>query len=341
MISANILKLSLIALIVTAICQNNVFAAQQKIYIDLPGHCYAISSIDGDRVNLKSLNSPCNNELNVLPVEIDDSYKNVIVYIDGTFFKKQEISSFKLDDIRASIESGEKYGKNFKIPENRYAEIGRTAAENALKTYQSSEFQDKLTKETNRLKSKLFSKETGSLSQQIQVANGGNSQARVLSQYERIYIFISSSVPVETLRAYVEDINKIGEPNIVMVMRGFIGGVKYAKPTQDFITALAKKNPRCNFKKEKCDFYASNVIVDPLLFRKYNVSQVPAIVYAPNVVLKDSGQSEGKEGNVSVSDFFMLSGDVSLSFALNSIYKESKSDSLKKAHTVLESGFYK
>ncbi len=86
---------------------------------------------------------------------------------------------------------------------------------------------------------------------------------------------------------------------------------------------------------------AGNLIIDPLTFRKYNVSHVPAIVYAPNVVLKDHGQSEGKEGNVTVSEFFKLAGDVSLSFALNLIRKESKSDSLKKAQTILENGFYK
>ena len=40
----------------------------------------------------------------------------------------------------------------------------------------------------------------------------------LLDSSERIYVFISSSVPVSTLRNYAGDIHRLGDPNISMVM---------------------------------------------------------------------------------------------------------------------------
>ena len=52
---------------------------------------------------------------------------------------------------------------------------------------------------------------------------------------ERIYIFMSSSVPLVTWNNYAKDIDKVRDPNIIMVMRGCIGGCKYIRPTLKFI----------------------------------------------------------------------------------------------------------
>src|SRR5690554_4996406 len=51
----------------------------------------------------------------------------------------------------------------------------------------------------------------------------------------RAILFASSSVPLGTLRNYVADLEKI---NGVMVLRGFIGGMKEIAPTTKFINSL-------------------------------------------------------------------------------------------------------
>ncbi len=321
---------------------HNVFAGQQKIYVQLPGPCYEVSGVDKDHVYLKSINKPCSNQIDLVPVDIDDSYQSAFVYIDGSFFKKQVFESYGLDDVRSIIDKGEKAGRDLNIPENRYSESGRTEAEKIFKKYQSPEYQERISKEYERLKSKVFSKQTSSQAPRSGPASGGsNPSGRVLEQKERVYIFISSSVPAETLRAYIADINKIGDPNIVMVMRGFIKGIKNIKPTQDYVAALQKKDPQCDQTREKCDMYAANLMVDPLLFRFYNVSQVPTIIYSSNVTLKDPVQSEGKQGNVSISDYYALTGDTSLEYALQSFYKETNKNSLKQSLERIRAGFYK
>lgn len=334
-------KSCFLSLVLIFFCANLSFAVDQKIFIELPGPCYEISKVERNRVYFKSSKTPCGNQVRVMPVSVGDQYKEVVAYVDGSFYKKQTVATYSMDNIRTSTDKIEGEGKKIAIPDNRFMQYGKSEAEKTVKTYQSSEFQEKLRKETDRVKTQIFGLRSDSIENSAETAQYSKGQGRVFSPNERVYIFISSSVPTETLRAYLHDINKVGDPNIIMVMRGFIGGMKYLKPTQRFIASLQKVDPLCDGTKEKCKMMAGNLIVDPLLFRKYNVSQVPAIVYASNVILKDSGQSEGQESNVSVSESFTLSGDVPLSFALNSIYKEAKSDSLKKAQTILDSGFYK
>ncbi len=330
-----------ISFVLILFCARHSFAVDQKVFVELPGPCYELSQVDQNKAYFKSAETLCGNQMRVMPINIDDRYKDIVVYVNGSLYKKRTVTFYSMDNIRPITEKAERDAKGVTIPDNRFMQYGRSEAEKTLKTYQSPEFQERLRKETERVKAEIFDLQSGSTEKRSETAQSSKGQERVLSQNERIYIFISSSVPTETLRAYVYDINKISDPNVILVMRGFIGGMKYLKPTQRFVASLQKVDPQCDGTKEKCEMLAGNLIIDPLLFRKYNVSQVPAVVYAPNVVLKDRGQSEGKEGNVSVSEFFKLSGDVSLSFALNSIFKESKGDSLKNAQTILESGFYK
>jgi len=126
---------------------------------------------------------------------------------------------------------------------------------------------------------------------------------------ERIYVFISSSVPVHTLRNYARDFDAIKTSMAVMVMRGFVDGMKKAGPTLGFVRKILVKDPSCDGRK--CEVYRVPVLIDPLLFRKYGINVVPAVVYA----------AKGDES-------YALYGDVSLDGALEMINKEAKSSRL-------------
>ncbi len=87
-------------------------------------------------------------------------------------------------------------------------------------------------------------------------------------------LFISSSIPQHVLNTYARDLEKL---NGVMVLKGIIGEIKYFKPTAEFISNFLKKSPHCQDSPSKmCDRYKVNVIIDPILFREYNIDKVPA-----------------------------------------------------------------
>ncbi len=80
--------------------------------------------------------------------------------------------------------------------------------------------------------------------------------------------------------------------------------------------------------------------IDPLLFRRYQIAKVPAVVYATDVNVMDMQMSEGLESNTEVSNYYVLYGDASLEYVLDTIHKETKSESIEGLLAVLKKGFY-
>ncbi|MBI1823814.1 MAG: hypothetical protein HYR80_06875, partial [Nitrospirae bacterium] len=142
---------------------------------------------------------------------------------------------------------------------------------------------------------------------------------------ERIYLFVSSSIPQRTLRNYVRTIADLDDPNIYIVLRGFIGGMKTVAPTQKFIGDLIKKNPDC---VGECPSYQVNTIIDPLLFRRYAITTVPSVVYVPFIQMDGAG-SEGLVENAAVSQFDTVHGDAPLDVLLEEINKKRQSGTLE------------
>jgi type-F conjugative transfer system pilin assembly protein TrbC len=114
-----------------------------------------------------------------------------------------------------------------------------------------------------------------------------DKQKDYLAPDERIYIFMSSSVPENVWKSYAEDLKQIGSRRIIVVLRGCIGGCERIKPTIEFLRRVAFNNGN--------DTKGFEIQIDPFLFRKYHISQVPAIVYAKGVYPKVPGMQEGIE----------------------------------------------
>ena len=112
-------------------------------------------------------------------------------------------------------------------------------------------------------------------------------------------------------------------------MRGFIGGARFVKPTVVFLKDILFVDPECYPGEERCGTYNSQVVIDPLLFRRYHVQRVPAFVYVPSVSVADGQISEGLESNTKVSDHYLVHGDVSLEYALKLFLGERKSPGLE------------
>jgi type-F conjugative transfer system pilin assembly protein TrbC len=98
---------------------------------------------------------------------------------------------------------------------------------------------------------------------------------------DRLYIFMSSSVPKGVWRLYGEQVKQTR--NAVFVLRGCVGGCESFAPTMKFIKSVNDNNN-------------ASVHIDPLLFALYGIKDVPAFVYAVNVPVL----AVGSEGNISL-----------------------------------------
>ena len=148
----------------------------------------------------------------------------------------------------------------------------------------------------------------------------------ILKEDERIYIFVSSSVPKDTLRNYARDLDRLGQPRMSIVMRGFVGGMTKVRPTLEFLRGVLFKDENCD--SDKCDVCRAPVLIDPLLFRRYGIEVVPAVVYAKGARVTDSTVSEGVKEGAETGDYYVLYGDAALDGALEIINREAISRSL-------------
>lgn len=141
---------------------------------------------------------------------------------------------------------------------------------------------------------------------------------------DRIFVFISKSVPEETLRNYMIDLE--GIPQATAVIKGFVGGVKKMQPTIQFIGDLLKEDRHC--KMPDCDFRSANIVVDPIIFERLKIDRVPAIAY-----IKDYERtgycSEGLDDGARMNNVHIVYGDVTIKHALKYIDRKSPSDKLK------------
>jgi len=115
--------------------------------------------------------------------------------------------------------------------------------------------------------------------------------------------------------------------------------MKLMKPTLKFIQGVITKDRGCEFGQD-CEAFNAAIYVDPLLFRKYGINSVPAIVYAKGVSVRDMGASEGLDGNVDAADGYIVYGDVSIEHALEKIKLEDRGQGLKEVLKKLKGGYY-
>lgn len=261
------------------------------------------------------------------------------VFVVTTVLIFASVSAFagdlSTDEISALHEKAKKDAAGMVLPPNDYEALGRQKAEEAYRTYQSEEFQRKIALERERIQKEVFGRE----GPYYKDSNKGGA-AGGLGANERIYIFLSSSIPTETLRRYTSAAGALGDRNVRFVMRGFIGGARYVKPTLRFVKDLLVEDPGCDPLTSKCRTYNTAVIIDPMLFERYHITRVPAFVYATLSNLQDAEKSEGLESNINIRAFHTVYGDVNFEYVLGAFEKETHSAGVSALLAGLRKGFY-
>lgn len=310
-------------------------AAGAAGFIATPDECYMVQKVDKDAKTVHlSVAGKCQGRAGRAFVNLDGE---VMIYRDGLEWQKQTVQDMAMPDLAKSLKDAKQVAKSMTIPKNKFEKEMQAEAAKTIAVYQSPEYQAKLAAETERIKREMFHEQLKDLPADMGGLKKGQNkpeQAVVparLKDDERVYVFISSSMPLETIRTYAAAIGRYSDPKkMVLVMRGFIGGMQKIGPTTNFIADVLKEKPTCDLTSgEQCQMVNANVLVDPILFRRYGIRQVPATVYANGVRVNIPEQSEGND-DVAVSSFWTVYGDASLEYNLEQIRRESGSESLKR-----------
>jgi type-F conjugative transfer system pilin assembly protein TrbC len=229
-----------------------------------------------------------------------------------------------ISEVEASLAKANKLAETLAIPANSSEKDMTKLAEKLNAYYRSPQFQGRLKSETERIKGELF----GDASVRFYPDSKTPAAVGKLASDERIYVFISSSMPLQTVRNYAASVDRLGDQNITLVMRGFVEGMTKIQPTIRFIGSVLQRDQSCRPQEGECEMLPASLAVDPLLFRRYGVDRVPAVVYARGVKAEDAALSEGDAKNTSITEHYTAYGDASLEYLLEQIRKETGSHTL-------------
>jgi conjugal transfer pilus assembly protein TrbC len=335
------------ALTMPLLCSNvwGVEDSRKTAQIMTPdGICASVSKVDGNKVFLTSRKGRC--KPMPVPVTVDNDVFKVDVYLDGKQWQEQGLTAAVVPDMEMIQALSRELNDNIKLPD---PEKNKAATETGRKMgdYMKSEgYQTRVAAEADRIRNEVMGEEVAFKKYYPDAATAKKAEGHVLGTGERVYVFISASMPVETLRNYAISIDKAGDPNVVMVMRGMIGGVSKLVPTMEFIGKVLIKDNNCLAKSMQaggtieCDTYGAEVIIDPMLFTRYNIFKVPAVVYATGVTPFDLEASEGTEENTKVGSSKTVYGDASLDGIVETIAENTKSKTLEALFKKMRAGYY-
>lgn len=89
-------------------------------------------------------------------------------------------------------------------------------------------------------------------------------------------LFVSSSMPITTLRNYAAQLEKARG---VMAFRGMRGGLTHVAPMAKLSAEILRFDPGCE--GPACAMRNVQLIVDPIVFRQHGIAQVPALAMIP------------------------------------------------------------
>ncbi len=294
-------------------------ADAREAFIEMPSPCYSVETIKNEKVYLKEDEKACEQVVSKALIQIDDGIQKVEVYVKGKLWNVQELNKQDVD-----LEKIAAAAKEQKIDmaalENKNEDAAKRADE-AAKQFYSEKYQNKLNKEMERIKTETF--KMGDKENKEMYSDSNNKPKYSLAGNSYIYIFVSASMPEETIRAYVKDTALLKEHNIFIAFRGMLGNPPKIKETSKYIKKILQKDAGC---QGKCKRYKVRFAVDPILFENYKVTEMPTFVYDRLVKNRDVGRKKEIKNE---SEYYKLKGDVSLEYALEIFRRETKAKELE------------
>ncbi|MGB3209301.1 MAG: TrbC family F-type conjugative pilus assembly protein [Desulforhopalus sp.] len=214
------------------------------------------------------------------------------------------------EDAPSIMEQAKNDAKKMTLPINKYTNEGLKAAQESSDHFHSPEFQEKIRCEEQQLEREVFADYTAPWEKKQQTKKEQAIEAGSLTSTEKVCLFFSSSVPDETIQAYITTIAKAADPNVIPVMRGWVGGMANSKADVTYFSRILQEDLLCQDSSEPCQHYQVEISLQPALFTKYAITRVPAVVY----------ENE--------NDTYLIQGDAGLDYLLERINREAKSTAL-------------
>lgn len=143
----------------------------------------------------------------------------------------------------------------------------------------------------------------------------------------QLVMFVSSSMPLITLRQYAKDLSKVGG---VMVVRGTVGGISKMVDTITLTRNILSVDPTCE--GANCKMWGTEMLIDPMLYRVYDIKKVPALIYQPDMNISSYCDGLEKVNKASV----VIYGDASVRALLERMNVIAPDEKIKNIMATLE-----
>lgn len=315
------------------------YGKTKEILIPMPDPCYYVSKIEKNKIYLERREDRvCTMVVSFTKVEVDIQEGDCLeIYAGGRLWLKSCVREGIIDDIvermfyaanstKAYLEKG-----SIKPREDIMKEAERYALE-SYNYYQSEEFQSKVKSYSDFIRgsligngtySGLYSKSDVKKVDRLNMLKEGKKLK--LSENERIYIFVSSGMPIEVVRNYVKQATELFDyqdlaSRVFFVLRGGVDGLRKVSSTVDWVLSVISKDGK-GCLSEDCEIFPVNFIIDPFLYRKYNIFKVPAIVYVEGLFGQELGLVSEGSNSIQIGRGLIRYGDVSLYRHLEKIFE--------------------
>jgi len=174
------------------------------------------------------------------------------------------------EKVEKVLELAGKIRETMIMPENSHAQEGLEAAQQAAEQFNAPDFQEKLRCQMERIQ------RSGPPQEQTMAPQDRGT----LTGQESVFLFLSSSMPEAMMNRYLIDVSRTGEQWIVPVLFGLPQGLAGKRVNADYFSRVMQADPECRDTPETpCQRLKIPLKVNPELFTRYNINEVPALVY--------------------------------------------------------------
>ncbi len=176
------------------------------------------------------------------------------------------------NSVNQLLERSRQQAEQMQIPHNLHTQEGKKTAEQAFKAHRSHQSQTHIARQQTDIKKQFLD-----CKEEEKERNQPATQ-----DTEHLYLFISSSIPESVVQEYLREIHSLQNTKIIPVMRGLIGGSTNLTATVRFFNTVTIEDPTCRDPappSKRCPRFNPEVRIDPHLFERFQISEVPALVY--------------------------------------------------------------
>lgn len=143
-------------------------------------------------------------------------------------------------------------------------------------------------------------------------------------------LFASSSIPMPVLRSYAAQLERV---HGVIAFRGLPGGMKKIAPFAKLSAEMLRIDPGCE--GPACAMRGVQIVVDPIVFRQYAVSRVPALTMVPGDPTEPYCERGDEVASTPPSGARLVYGDSALTGLLDEYARLGGKEEVRDAQSLL------